>query len=134
MRVVRASSLDEYASWYLRREARKGNSDLSPAELQGQVVTMRQHHRGKLRDWFNACTRWHIVVLDLAGELADLIFLESRWTKEEGLVIRDGPDYRLLDRVADNAMASRYLARSSARKHKDYYVQLATGCLKHRGR
>jgi hypothetical protein len=30
MRVLRASSLDEYAFWYLRREARKRNSDLTP--------------------------------------------------------------------------------------------------------
>jgi hypothetical protein len=122
MRVVRASSLDEYASWYLRREARKRNSDLSPGALQGQVVAMWQHHGGKLRDWFNASTRWHIVELDLVGERADLIFLEIPWTKEEGLVIRDGPNYRLLDRVGDNAIASRYLARSSARKHKAFPV------------
>ena len=130
MRVVRASSLSEYASWYLRRETRKRNSDLTPGALQGQVEAMRQHHGGKMRDWFNASsTCWHIVELELVSELADLVFLECRWTKEEGLIIRDGPNYRLLDRVATNAMASRYLARPSARKHKDYYDQLATGSL-----
>ena len=128
MRVVRASS-DEYASWYLRREARKRKSDLSPSSLREQVEAMRQHHSGKMRDWFNASTCWHIVELELISELADLVFLECRWTKEEGLVNRDGPDYRLLDRVAKNAMASRYLVRPSARKHKDYYDQLAMGSL-----
>jgi hypothetical protein len=101
-----------------------------PGALQGQVEAMRQHHGGKMRDWFNASsTCWHIVELELVSELADLVFLECRWTKEEGLIIRDGPNYRLLDRVATNAMASRYLARPSARKHKDYYDQLATGSL-----
>jgi hypothetical protein len=130
MRVVRVSSIEEYASWYLRREARKHNSDLTPGALQGQVEAMRQYHGGKVRDWFNASTCWYIVKLELVGELADLVFLECPWTKEEGLVIRDGPDYRLLDRVAANAIASRYLARPSARKHKDYYDQLATGSLK----
>jgi hypothetical protein len=129
MRVVRASSLEEYASWYLRRETRKRNSDLTPGALQGQVEAMRQHHGGKMRDWFNASTCWHIVELE-RSELAHLVFLECPWTKEEGLVIRDGPNYRLLDRVATNAMASRYLARPSARKHKDYYDQLAAGSLK----
>ena len=104
MRVVRASSLEEYASWYLRRETRKRNSDLTPGALQGQVEAMRQHHGGKMRDWFNASTCWHIVELE-RSELAHLVFLECPWTKEEGLVIRDGPNYRLLDRVATNAMA-----------------------------
>jgi len=114
-----AMTLGEYASWYLRRETRKRNSDLTPGALQGQVEAMRQHHGGKMRDWFNASsTCWHIVELELVSELADLVFLECRWTKEEGLIIRDGPNYRLLDRVATNAMASRYLARPSARKHK----------------
>ena len=118
MRVVRGSSFGEYASWYLRREARKRNSNLIPVPLQEQVEAMRQRHSGKVRDWFNASTCWHIVELELVSELADLVFLECPWTKEEGLVIRDGPDYRLLDRVATNAMASRYLARPSARTHK----------------
>ncbi len=126
---MRASSLDEYASWYLRREERRRKSDLTPSALQEQVEAMRQRHSGKTRDWFNASTYWHIVELELVCELADLVFLGCPWTKEEGLVIRDGPDYRLLDRVAKNAMASRYSFRPSARKHKDYYDQLATGSL-----
>jgi hypothetical protein len=91
---------------------------------------MRQHHGGKMRNWFNASTSWHIVELDLVGELANLVFLECQWTNQEGLVIRDGPDYRLLARVATNAMASWYLARPSARKHKDYYDRLAAVSLK----
>src|SRR5260370_1300309 len=128
MRVVRASSLDEYASWYLRREARKRNSDPFPGALQGQVEVMRQHHGGKMRDWFNASTCWHVVELESVSELADLVFLECQWTMAEGLVIRDGPDYRLLDRVATNAMSSGYMARSS-REHNYYYDQLATGSL-----
>lgn len=32
MRVVRASSIKEYASWYLRREARKRKSDLKDSK------------------------------------------------------------------------------------------------------
>jgi hypothetical protein len=96
------------------------NSDLTQGPLQGQVDEMRQRHGGKMRDWFNASTRWYIVEIDLVGELANLVFLECPWTREEGLVIRDGPNYRLLDRIAGNAIASLYLARTSARKHKGW--------------
>jgi hypothetical protein len=54
-------------------------------------------------------------------------------TKEEGLVIRDGPNYRLLERVARNAIARNYLARASARRHKTYYDQIASGSLRVEG-
>lgn len=129
MKVVRGSSLEEYAVWYLRREARKGDSHSVPAEPREQVEAMRQRHDGKMRTWFNASTRWRIVELEAVGEVAALVFLECPWTKEEGLVIADGPDYRILGRVATNAIASGYLGRPSAHKHKAYYDRLADGTL-----
>jgi hypothetical protein len=127
MRVVRASSFGEYAAWYLRRNARKDNSVLNAG--QNHIETMRRLHGGKMRDWFNADTRWQIVELEV-DELVDLVFLECPWTVKEGLVIKSGANYRLLDRVATNAMACRYLARPSAYKHKVYYDQLLAGSLK----
>lgn len=133
MRIVRGSSLEEYASWYLEREARKGDSRAIPADPSHKVQLMRERHAGKMRDWFDAITRWHLVEVEGAEEISNLVFLESSWTKEEGLVIPEGPNYRLLGRVAAKAMACGYLTRPSAQKHKDYYDRIAAGTLQLRG-
>jgi len=129
MRIVRSSSVEEYASWYLRRESRKGDARQIPREPEQQVQAMRQHHEGKMREWFSGSTHWHIVSLDDINELANLVFLECPWTKEEGLVVPDGKNYRILSRVAENANAGDYLRRPSAHKHKAYYGQLLAGSL-----
>jgi hypothetical protein len=89
---------------------------------------MRQYHAGKMRTWFDASTQWQVAELE-DTDLAKLVFLECSWTKSEGLVIPDGPNYRLLRRVAANAMALGYLKRPTAHKHKAYYDQLAAGTL-----
>lgn len=131
MRMVRISSLQEYASWYLQRQARKDDSHRVPGKADLQIEAMWKCQRDKMRPWFrNASTRWHIVELEAVGDLANLVFLESTWTKEEGLVIPDGTkNYRLLCRVAENAMANRYLERPSAREHKKYYDSLSASNL-----
>jgi hypothetical protein len=82
-----------------------------------------------MREWFSPQTRWHIVLLDL-DEMASLVFLESEWTKAEGLVVPGEPNYRLLGRVAGNAQAADYFSRPSAPKHKAYYDALASGALR----
>lgn len=61
------------------------------------------------------------------GELRKLVFLESSWTKDEGLVVPDGPDYRLLERVAQRAPALRYLERPTAARHLEYYQRISQG-------
>jgi hypothetical protein len=132
LRVLRASSVEEYARWYLRRERRK-HPDQIADDSGDPVEVMRRDHRGKMRNWFSDATRWHIVSLDIVSDLASLVFLECAWTKLEGLVIPDGKNYRLLGRVAENATAGNYLARPSANKHKDYYDKLATGVLRIEG-
>ncbi len=71
--------------------------------------------------------------LDTASDLANLVFLESEWTKREGLVIPDGKNYRLLGRVVENAIGRNYLASPLAHKHKHYYDELATGSLQLEG-
>jgi hypothetical protein len=133
MRVVRPSSVEEYSFWYLRREARKGDRRPIPAGPEKQVQVMWERHgQGKMRTWFTDTTRWHIVLLE-ANDLANLVFLECAWTKREGLVVPGRKNYRLLDRVADNAMRVRYLARSSAHKHRAYYDALVSGSLRLEG-
>jgi hypothetical protein len=129
MRIVRSSSIEDYASWYLQRESRKGDAYEIPREPEQQVQAMRQRHEGKMRKWFSGTTLWHIVSLDDISDLANLVFLESKWTKEEGLVVPDGKNYRILSRVAENAKVGDYFGRPSARKHKAYYDQLLAGSL-----
>jgi hypothetical protein len=129
MRIVRPSSIEEYARWYLQRERRKGGLPIAD-DPDDRVGMMRRDHMGKMRPWFSDSTRWHIVSLDTIDDLANLVFLECDWTKTEGLVIPDGNDYRLLRRVTANAIAGNYLARPSAAKHKAYYDKLKTGSLR----
>jgi hypothetical protein len=130
MRVVRTSSVEEYCSWYLHRESRKGDQRPIPEISEQQVQIMCQWHgHGKMRPWFTDTTRWNIVLLEVS-DLANLVFLESEWTKREGLVVPGGKNYRLLDRVAENAMISGYLARPSAHQHKAYYDALRSGSLR----
>src|ERR1700733_15412789 len=133
MRVARQSSIEEYACWYLRRDRRK-HPALSIADDAGDPVeTMRRKHSGKMRDWFSASTRWDIVLLDTVGDLGNLVFLECDWTTAERLVIHDGPNHRLLSRVATNAISGNYFERPSAWKHRGYYDELANGSLRIEG-
>jgi hypothetical protein len=132
MRVLRASSIEEYARWYLRRDRRKRPGAIA-ADSGDPVEVMRRDHRCKMRDWFSNATQWHIVLLDTASDVANLVFLESDWTKRERLVIPDGENFRLLGRVVENAIAGNYLARPAALKHKDYYEKLATDSLRIEG-
>jgi hypothetical protein len=91
---------------------------------------MRTRHPGKIREWFNESTRWHIIELDIE-DLANLAFLECDWTKRERLVIPDDPNYRLLRRVAENALAIDYLSSlpPEHQEHKIYYDSLTGGLL-----
>jgi len=133
MRVVRKSSIEEYARWYLRRDRRKHPTLSIDDDASDPVETMRRKHNGKMRDWFSASTRWDIVSLDTIDDLGHLVFLECDWTMTERLVIRDGPNYRLLGRVATNAITENYFVRPSALKHKAYYDELANCSLRLEG-
>src|SRR5690348_1344429 len=110
MRFIRKSALEEYAAWYLQRAKAKGDSLPIPNRPEQQVQAMWDRHCGKMRKWFNESTRWHIVELDVVEDLPNLVFLECPWTKQAGLVIPDGPNYRLLRRVVENALACDYLS------------------------
>jgi hypothetical protein len=131
MRFIRESSLEEYANWYLERDAAKGDSRPIPNRPEQQVQAMRDRHRGKMRQWFNESTRWRIAELDVVEDLSNLVFLESDWTKKAALVIPDGPNYRLLRRVAENALRCEYLnTLPREHKHRIYYEGLETGTLR----
>jgi hypothetical protein len=92
MRFVRESSLQEYAAWYLQREADKGAAHPIPVRPEQQVQAMREFHRGKMRPWFDDSTRWHVVEFDIIEDVAHLIFLECGWTIRERLVIPGEPN------------------------------------------
>lgn len=135
MRFIRESSLEEYAKWYLEREADKGDSRPIPTRPEEQIQAMWDRHGrndDKMRKWFNGSTRWHLVELDFVEDLPNLVFLECLRTKEAGLVIPDGPNYRLLRRVAENALACDYLSKlpQDHQEHKEYYDSLVRGSLR----
>jgi hypothetical protein len=131
MRFVRKSSLEEYAEWYLKREKAKGDSRPIPNRPEQQVQAMRDCHPGKMRKWFDESTQWHLVEIDVIEDFTNLVFLESDWTKRERLVISDGSNYRLLGRVAANALACGYLSSLPLehQQHKSYYDALARGAI-----
>ena len=127
---LRQSSLEEYASWYLAREAKKPGAAPVAAVGPAAVTCMWQQHPGKMRGWFRNAATWSVVTLNSFAEVERLIFLESSWTKEEQLVIPDGaPNYRLLDRVAQNASMHSYFDRPRADRHRVYRDDLCTGRL-----
>jgi hypothetical protein len=124
---VRETSLEEYAEWFLLRAAAGGDPAPVPTGTDQLVAAMRERHAGKMRPWFNAATRWQIVELDVT-DLANLVFLENSWTKENGLVTCDGLNYRTLTRVAERARASNYLLQPCCHeKQKSYYERLQRG-------
>ncbi len=130
MRFLRASSLQEYAAWYLQREADKGDARPIPVRPEQQVQAMLSFHGGKMRPWFDDSTRWHVVEFDDIEDIAHLIFLECDWTLQERLVIPGDPNYRLLRRVAANALTHRYLDRlPSSSTHRIYHDRLARGAI-----
>lgn len=124
--------MEEYARWYLERDADKGDARPIPNRPEQQVQAMRVRHSGKMRTWFNASTRWRIVELDVVEDLSNLVVLECDWTKKAGLVIPDGrPNYRLLRRVAENALRCEYLGTLPLEhKHRIYHERLAAGTLR----
>jgi len=135
MRFVRESSLEEYAAWYLRREADKGDARQIPVRSDQQVRAMRTFHWGKMRTWFDDSTRWHVVEFDVVEDVARLIFLECDWTMRERLVIPGDPNYRLSHRVAANALTHHYLDGLPLNyKHRIYYDRLARGAIQQTGK
>ena len=130
---MRESTLQEYALWYLGREALKSGASEVPADPAAAVQTMWRKHAGKMRHWFQASTRWSVISLEVS-ELADLVFLQCDWTEREGLVVADGLNYRLLNRVAENARKGDYFTRPPTNeahaKHQAYYQALASGSLR----
>ncbi len=85
---------------------------------------MSERHSGKVRPWFNDSTRWYLAELDRT-DLEKLVFLECDWTKGNGLVQNDGPDYRTLLRVAQRAKAMKYISLDCCNvKQRAYYESL----------
>jgi hypothetical protein len=124
MRLERPSSELEYAAWFLRRAAFSGDARQIPNAAAEKLAVMRERHSGKVRSWFNDSTRWYIAELDLA-DLEKLVFLECDWTKGNGLVQNDGPDYRTLMRVALRAKAMNYISLACCNvKQRAYYESL----------
>lgn len=129
---LRAASAREYARWYLSREDRKAGrgSDPPPGD---PVAVMESEHPGKWRPWFDRAD-WSVVALSL-DDFSHLIYPALSWSGRQGLVVNDGPDYRLLERVARRAIDTAYLDRSDdpEHRHERYFDELRSGSLRLRG-
>jgi hypothetical protein len=120
MRHLRGSTFDEYVEWYLSRERRENPNLNVPDTAPARMDMMKRDHGGKLRFWFEK-GRWSVVLLE-REEFANLIFHEDGWTRQEGLLVDDGQNYRLLGRVADRALESGYLTKTNDKRHLEYYT------------
>lgn len=128
MEKDRGSNLEEFALWYLARESRKSNGAPRPVptDAEAAVALLESDHRGKWCGWY-AAADWSVVKIESEDEFGNLIFLDNDWTKDELLTVDNGPDYRLLRRVAQRAIDVGYLARTSATGHREYYQRLLEG-------
>jgi hypothetical protein len=124
MEIVRASSVAEYAKWYLDREHRKRPA--APiVDPQDAIDVLRMRHQGKWRMEFE-WSRWDIVRLD-RSDFERLIFIESGWSKDARLVVPGVPNYRLLGVVAQRAEKIAYLSTPKAEQHREYLHRLRAG-------
>lgn len=55
MTTIRSSSLNEYAAWYLAREATKTGERPNDRAGEQAVDEMSSFHQGKMRSWFGPC-------------------------------------------------------------------------------
>lgn len=123
MDIVRDATEDEFNAWYLRRNCRKHPENSLPVSEAERSDAMRKGHAGKTRTWFSTA-RWFVAKLE-RSEFDRLVFLDCPWSRREGLVLPDGPNYRVLSRVAQNALAAGYLEKTSDPRHRQYYAAMA---------
>jgi hypothetical protein len=123
---IRGSSAAEYSTWYLTRDREKHPEAPDPSSDDDPVALMKElHGTGKWLPWFDEA-HWTIVRLS-EQEFRHLIFLDSGWTKEEGLTVPAASNHRLLQRVAENAIRIGYLERESAKRHRQYRDAMLEG-------
>lgn len=117
MEKIRHATAGEVALYYWDREEAKGNFAPSGTER-------LRLPRGKCIE----AASWTVVRLG-TGELNGLVFLDSEPMRTAGLVKDDGPNFRLLGRVADRAVDMGYPASGDrgAQRHRDYLRQLEDG-------
>src|SRR5713101_6158728 len=118
MDIVREATEDEFNAWYLRRDCRKHPANSFPMSDAERSDAMRQNHDGKTRTWFSTA-RWFVAKLE-RSEFDRLVFLDCHWTRRDGLVLADGSNYRILSRVAQNALAVGYLEKTGDPRHRQY--------------
>lgn len=123
MDIVRDTTEDEFNAWYLRRNCRKHPSNSFPRSEVERSEAMCRDHNGKTRTWFSTA-RWSVAKLE-RSEFDRLVFLDCPWTRREGLLLPDGPNYRILSRVAQNVLAGGYLEKTSDPRHRQYYAAMA---------
>ncbi len=128
-RKIRDSSYQEYAKWYLLRQELKGERFNKPTSDEDFVQMMSLRHGGKIRDYF-LTGKWQLGRIESEEELGRLIFLDDTQTRDEGL-IKDpwSKNFRLLKRVAKNALEKNYLDQCASVNLVKYYRELRNGSM-----
>jgi hypothetical protein len=123
--VLGQRTAGEYAIWYLKRDREKHPEAPDPMCSSDPISLMKQRHgTGKWLDWFDSAD-WRTVRLNEI-DFRRLIFLDSNWTKAEGLTVPVVPDHRLLEVVAHRALTTNYMGHASD-EHRRYYNAFQDG-------
>jgi len=81
IRFLQRSSIEEYITHYLQREAIKREQPYIEQSFEDNILEMRKNHEGKVRDWFLNSTWSKIEITNLNG-LKYLLALSAQWTKD----------------------------------------------------
>jgi hypothetical protein len=103
LKILRDSSFEEFATWYLERERRKRGGPL-PSD---PIREMQRAHPAKLRRWFPR-GHWRIAQLQEPADALSLVCLDNWETRRAFLVSGTGPDIRLAASLVGQARANYY--------------------------
>lgn len=95
MKIIRESSYNEAIAFYQWRQIIKGLNTESDVIFKSFPPNF----------YINSI---NLILLGI-DEFKKLVYLESVWTRREKLIIKNGLDYRLLEKVADRAINMRYI-------------------------
>src|SRR5437660_979007 len=128
MKLLRKASYQNYVNWYLARESRKPDISPYPTTDEARRHLMENEHGGKLRDWFPRAD-WWMVLIEHKEEFERLVYLCSDWTRNNSLTRPGSKNFRLLRKVAANAIQSRHIEAEASPQMKSYFQQLKEGRL-----
>ena len=110
MERLKRIDFDDYARWYLAREAREKRRLPVPNFRRARATWMKIWHGGKMVPWFENQAEWWSCRIMTVAELEQLLVLPSAWTRAAGIVRTDEP--RILVNAARRAQQAYFFDRS----------------------